>query len=609
MKQSKSKKHISELEQYVGNSNALKNKLAPSFIEEHRDVLQLGSNVARTLLVVDYPNTVKGNWLTKLYRFSGNMNVSTHLVPVASDKMVRHLNQSIEEYEARLNQTLSPIRRKEIERKKKSADHMLDVLLGHNHKTIFLVYTYIHLQAASIDDLNRLTERLQSIIWQIGLSIVPARDNMAEAFQSVLPLCKITLPHYTYQNMHTTAASSLIPFDESELFMKSGIIMGQNLHTDNLVLVDINDKKRFPSRNMLILGTTGMGKSFFMQKHFLRQWVLESNDTRFFILDPEREFARLVAKIGGQVIRISNNTEHVINPFHILHDVTDDDIRGSVLFLKMQRLKIFFRLIYPTMTVLESALLERALFAVYKLHGITEETVFANRKAEAFPTLLDLYHYINQEEFENLREFREILRMYTEGTNAKLFNGTTNVNLHNAVICFDIKDLQQDGDSQPVAMFNILSFLWEEITRDTITPKKLYVDEAHLLMRSAKSALFLLDVYKRIRKYGGDAIVATQQPIDFLGAVEGGHNVGKAIINNSISMLLLGLQDNDIRDLKEYDVLRLSEEEETIISRRKQGEGIYVAGHSRVYMRVDVTPEELQLIDPRQYRELYEGSN
>ncbi|MFC6603501.1 hypothetical protein ACFQDF_21350 [Ectobacillus funiculus] len=73
-------------------------------------------------------------------------------------------------------------------------------------------------------------------------------------------------------------------------------------------------------------------------------------------------------------------------------------------------------------------------------------------------------------------------------------------------------------------------------------------------------------------------------------------------------MLLLGLQDNDIRDLKEHDVLRLSEEEEAIIARRKQGEGIYVAGHHRVYIRVDVTPEELQLIDPKQYAERYKGA-
>ncbi|MDG4656337.1 DUF87 domain-containing protein [Ectobacillus antri] len=592
-------KKLSELELYIGTCTDLKNKIAPGVAEEQRDYIILGNNYARTLLVVDYPGSVRGNWLTKLYRFSGNMNISTHIVPIASDKMIRHLNQSIEEYEARLDQPLSPVRRKETEKKKTSAEHMLDILLAHNHKTIFLVHTYIHLQAMSLEELERLTERLQSIIWQTGLSVAPARDNMMHAFKSVLPICDITLPHYTHQNMHAAAVSSMLPFDESELFMQSGIIMGQNMHTDNVVLVDMNDKKMFPSRNMLILGTTGMGKSFFMQKHLLRQWVLEREDTRFFLIDPEREFARVVKQIGGQVIRLSNNTEHVINPFHILHDITDDDMRGSVLFLKMQRLKIFFKLIYPNMSVLESALLERALFAVYKQYDITEHTRFAGRNAKDFPTLSDLYHHIG-EGYERLRDFREILRTYTEGTNAKLFNGATNVNLHNPLICFDIRDLQQDGDSQPVVMFHVLSFLWEEITRDTTTPKKLYVDEAHLLMRSEKSALFLLDVYKRIRKYEGEAIVASQQPIDFLGAA-----AGKAILNNSIGMLLLGLQDNDIRDLKEHDVLPLSEEEEAIIGRRKQGEGIYVAGNHRVYMRVDVTPEELRVIDPQQYAERF----
>src|SRR5581483_9092822 len=101
------------------------------------------------------------------------------------------------------------------------------------------------------------------------------------------------------------------------------------------------------------------------------------------------------------------------------------------------------KLIYPDMTVLEGAMLERALFDVYKKYGITDQTVFAGRSAEEFPTLGDLYDLIGEVEYRSLGDFREVLRMYTEGTNSKLFNGATNVNLQSSIICFDIKDLQQ----------------------------------------------------------------------------------------------------------------------------------------------------------------------
>ncbi|MFC6603503.1 hypothetical protein ACFQDF_21360 [Ectobacillus funiculus] len=83
---SKRNKQPSELESYIETYSVPKNHWAPGIIEEARDYVQFGKNYARTLLVVDYPNSVRGNWLTRLYRFSGNMNVSTHLVPISSEK-------------------------------------------------------------------------------------------------------------------------------------------------------------------------------------------------------------------------------------------------------------------------------------------------------------------------------------------------------------------------------------------------------------------------------------------------------------------------------------------------------------------------------------------
>lgn len=600
------KKRTCELDDFLNEYEmSFKNKLAPTFIEEHRDYLQMGDNFARTILVVDYPSTVQGNWLNKLYRFNGNMNISTHMQPISSEKMVRHLDKSIRELESRLEEPLSPARKKDTERKLASANDMLSSLMEGNHKSIFLVYTYIHLQSRSLEELNRVTEKLQSVIWKTGIRVAVSRDNTLHAHKAILPICETTLAHYTQQNMHSAAAASLIPFDESELFMKRGVIMGQNLHTDSLVLVDMEDREAFPSRNMLVLGTTGMGKSFFMQKNLLRDWYLSREEPRLFIVDPEREFATLVKRIGGQVIRVSANTNHVINPLqispHAAWDDEEDEVR-SVLYMKMQQLKIFFRMIKDDMTVLEMSLLEKAIFEVYEKFDITEETNFENMKATDFPILSDLFEVLDTEEYRKLDDLKDILRSYVSGANSRLFNAHTNVDLNNGIICFDIKDLAQDADCQPVLMFVILSFLWDEVTRDRTTRKKLYVDEAHILMRNDKSALFLLDVYKRIRKYAGGAVIASQQPVDFLGT---DNAVGKAILNNSISMLILGLQDNDIRDLKEHDVLKLSEEEESIIAKRRQGEGIYVAGNTRVYMRVDYTPQELKLIDPVQYQKQY----
>ncbi|MCR6465155.1 DUF87 domain-containing protein [Bacillus paranthracis] len=600
---SKFKKKPCELEEYLGNCTDIKDKISPSFIEEQRDYIQFGDNFVRTFCVIDYPNQAQGNWLGKLYRFGGNINISTHLQPIGSDKMKSHLDKSIGELEARLEEPLKPSRRKDVQKKLESAEKLLETLMDGKNKTIFMVHTYIQLQARSLEELNRLTEQLQGIVWKTGITAYIPRDNMLEGFRSVLPMVKPKLEEYTYQNMQASAVSSLIPFDESELFEQRGMVFGHNMHTDNLVLLDPYDGDKYSSRNMCVFGATGSGKSFFLIKQLLRNFYLGKKKKRIYVIDPEREITEVVEKIGGQVIRMSNATKHIINLFDISDSVAESGGNG-VLFTKIQRLKIAFSMIKNDMTVLELALLERAIFETYKTKNITSETDFSKIGVYDVPILQDFFDVIDAPTYAKLADFREILRMYVEGSNSRLFNGYTNVDLDNEIIVFDIKDLEKGGDAQAVCMFNILSFLWDQITMDKEVEKELIVDEAHLLMRNPASALFLLDVYKRIRKYQGSAVVATQQPSDFFIVLDG-VNFGKAIINNSMFMLVLGLQGNDIKDLKEYDILRLSEEEEQIILKKKQGEGIFIAGNQRVYMKVDFTPAEMKLINPKQYEKLY----
>ncbi|MDF9763811.1 hypothetical protein OKW24_005707 [Peribacillus simplex] len=57
--------------------------------------------------------------------------------------------------------------------------------------------------------------------------------------------------------------------------------------------------------------------------------------------------------------------------------------------------------------------------------------------------------------------------------------------------------------------------------------------------------------------------------------------------------------------MKNYEVLKLSEEEELILGKLRQGEGIYVVGNKRVHMEVDHTKAEMKLINHKKYETLY----
>jgi len=597
---------------------SIKDTIAPApILEEHMGYMRLGENYVRTFLVIDYPPSPRGNFLSKLYRFKGNLTVSTHLLPRPSDEYIKQTERSLSELSTELKEkkvvNMKESRRIELKQKYDSAIETLNKLMSGENNQIFHVHMYLHLRASSLKQLDIDTKRLQVNTFQRGLRIAPADTNMLNAFKAVLPITHNTLPQLTYRNFDSEAASSILPFDESELFHKDGYIKGKNLTTDGLALVD---QKALPSHNEFIVGQTGMGKTFYLIKDLLRKWM---DGDRVFCIDPEGEISKICKLLGGQVIDVGPMTKEIANIMEIKPamdaenldvDIDDDEEVEllPLLFQKIQRLKIFFKLIKKDMSVVEMAQLEKAIIATYARKEIDFKTDFSKLKSTEFPILGDLYDVIKDKKtYNHLQDFREILFMYVEGSNSRMFNGHTKVNLKSDFICFNLKQLEEESDSQAAAMYNALSFLWDEITMNQDFFTWLVVDEAHSIASpdNPRAMKFLYQIFKRIRKYNGGATVATQQIADYLSAQEGHRNYGQAIIGNSISQLILPLKEKDIADLKNHEVIKLSEEEEKIISKLRQGEGIYVVGNNRIHMKVDFTEEEMRIISPKKYKEMY----
>lgn len=588
----------------------VRDAIAPAHIHEDLEYVQFGENFARTMVVVDFPNRRKGNWLTKLYRFKENLSISYHIEPASPVKMLNSLNRSIMDLETRLQSknSLTPQRAIEAKQERDSSIELLTKLQDGSSSKVFSVHMYLHLQADSLKQLDRITNRLQAILSRVGVKGYVPKFEMLNGFYSVLPTMENTLPQWTYRTMDSEALSSTFLFDESEIFHHKGVMKGKNMTTESLVVVD---QYALDSHSEFVVGRTGKGKTFYMLKDMLRYWM---QGVQVFSIDPERQFSKTIKRSGGQVIYLSAMSNTIINPLEIRYyadraDLDRDDeeeVEVHLLFQQIQRLKIFFKLIKKDMTTLENALIERCLLKTYESKGITFETDFSQYKANDYPTLKDFYDTIDIKEQPELKEFKEILWMYVHGSNSRLFNGHTNVDLSNDMICFDLKNLEEEADAQQAAMYNVLSFLWDEITQREGT-KRLYVDEAHIMAdeNNPRAMKFLYQIYKRIRKYKGGATVATQQISDYLSAIEGNRNYGKAIIANSICRMILGLDTTDLDDIKKHRVLELSEEESTILLKAKRGEGIYVVDTDRVHIEVDHTPNEMKLIDPERYNLLY----
>ena len=103
--------------------------------------------------------------------------------------------------------------------------------------------------------------------------------------------------------MDTTALSTTFPFTSSELSDNKGILYGVNAHNESLVIFD---RFSLENANMLVLATSGAGKSYFVKLEILRSLMF---DTESIILDPENEYEMIAKAVGGNYISFSSFIE------------------------------------------------------------------------------------------------------------------------------------------------------------------------------------------------------------------------------------------------------------------------------------------------------------
>ena len=198
---------------------------------------------------------------------------------------------------------------------------------------------------------------------------------------------------------------------------------------------------------------------------------------------------------------------------------------------------------------------------------------------------------------ESLEKISSMLKRSTIGADAKLFNGHSSINVSKDTdfVVLDIHSLVDSDDGiLKTQFFNILSWCWNEISRDRKEQVILVVDEAHLLidLNNKDGIDFLKRASKRIRKYNGSLWVGSQNLIDF--CAEGIERYGQVIIDNSAYLLVLGQGQKEIEAVQK--MMNLSQYETQFLTTASQGQGLFVIGQStRLPILVHLRDEEKEL--------------
>lgn len=583
--------------------------------EECADHIESGDNFIRVLAIIDYPKSRYGNWLSELKRKKGNITIVQFLESSNSTKMVEHYNKTIKNKQAEVLKTFDPLKKRQLEKQVEAAEHQLMKFLE-NESSYIYQYTYIYLQAKSLDELNALSDSVHNTLVKLQLKAMTPIKAMYQTFWSAMPILENLLGDYTYKQSNTEAASSMFPFDDAEILTINprSDVEGVNKDTGSLIAIDYLDRKNTLNQNMVVIGTSGVGKTTYMVQKILRYFA---RGVKVFIIDPENEYTNIVEHLGGTVVHLSSNSSTKINPLEVFSEQVMDEgpvDLDMVLKDKIQRLLGFFQVLKQDITQVEKAILDAVLREVYRDAGILKYTSFLEIPSTAYPILSDVYEAIaalkarDADRYARIEDFHYILESYVNGSKT-IFNGHTNINLQSDLLSFDLKPLQNEADVQGAAYLNTFSYLWDNITENTSENVKLFVDEFHFLIQNPDAASFFYQAYKRFRKYNAGAIAGTQQIQDVLdGKMANGQNVGEAVIGNSYTKVFFGLDNKGVDDITEKLRMTFSEKEKKLLERRKQGEALIIHGTQRAFMRVELTEEELRLKDPARYEELYEVS-
>lgn len=583
--------------------------------EQYPTQVQTGENYVRVLAIADYPKKVYGNWLSELRRKKGVIDIVQFLESANSETMISRYRRTIQNKEAELLETHDPYKQKILEKYIQSSKTQLDKFLD-NQATYLYQHMLIYLRADSEEELNDLTENVKNTLIRLQMKpLVPVKATF-QAFWSAMPINTNLLREYTYRESNTEVASSMFPFDNPEILdlKPRSDIEGINQDTGSLVAIDKLDHNKTLNQNEVIIGTSGVGKTTYMIQKILRYAV---QGYQIYIIDPENEYSEIVEKLGGAVVHLSSNSSHKINPLQIFSEelINEDNKADSMYKLvneKIQRLKGFLETLKPNINQVEKAIMDDIFHQAYKTSGIFQYCHIDEIKADQWPTLKNVYDELeklkksNPERFERVKDLYFILGSYVNGSNT-LFNGKTTVDLTSKIVSFDLKPLQSEQEVQASAYLVTFQFLWDEITKDRTTRKKLFVDEFHFLTLHEQSATFFHQAYKRFRKYNAGAIAGTQQIQDVIeGHTGNGMNIGEAIIGNSFTKVFFGLDGKGVDEVITKLNMKFSDKEKKLLNHRRQGQCLMIYGGQRAFMNVELTEEELRLIDPKAYMKKYE---
>lgn len=543
----------------------------PKEVEFKSNRYTIDGTEAAVLSIADYPLRVKNAWGADLFNIP-NTKVVMHIKPVDKYKAIKRIDKVISEMETKqiLSEKASEANSAETHRETMHA--LLDSLQTENESLLDVTLTVTAYNY--LDDTNYKKKVRRSMLTG---NFKPSMlyGMQVEAFKSANISPTSTLSNYE-RGINSSSLAAVFPFVRTFVMDKGGYMLGENKSNHYPFIFNLWKRGNlYQNSNGFVIGKSGSGKSYFLKNLILNEWA---NDTRIIVLDPEAEYLNVTRNLSGNIIDVGNAKEGRINPFHIYKVLTEDGNTADPVVTFNTHLKMlesFFKIVFIGASSDVIELINNLAVETYERKGITEATDCTEFTPEQFPTFSDMYETLMLKDRETmdaltLRDMRTAelyLQKFVKGRYSDIWNAPSTLEVDADLIDFNFQSLfaNKNNTVANAQMLLVFRFIEQEVINARELNKNgknlrtmIVCDEAHLFI-DAKFPIaldFFFSMSKRIRKYGGSFIPATQNIADW-NANEELRGKTSAIIKNSQYTFIFKLSAPDMKDV--LDVYKVGE--------------------------------------------------
>ena len=548
-----------DLKDLMKRGHSFVDAICPDSMTVKSDHIRIGKKYARVLYLQEFPSFLKDSMVSELCDINRNLMLSIDIIPIPTDEAVKEVERKLLGTETEItnwqrkqnkNNNFSAVVPYDLEQQRKESKEFLDDLTSRDQRMMFVTVTLVHV-ADSKKQLDTDTEALLSVALKHICQFQTLKYQQLDGLNTTLPygLRKIN----ALRTLTTESAAVFMPFQAQEINHPEGIYCGQNAISKNLLFVN---RSSLLNGNGFVLGVSGSGKSFFAKDEII-QLVLR-NQGAVIIIDPEREYDRLVRALGGEVINIAADSKNHINAMDMESEYADSE--NPVLLKSEFILSLCEQLVGSgKLSAKEKSLIDRCTQIVYRpfiKRGCTGKV----------PTLKDFHKELLKQPEPEAKDVALAIELFTDGS-LDTFAKPTNVNTESSLICYDIRDLGKA--LKTVGMLVVLDSIYNRIVRNKKKgrPTYVFIDEIYLLFANEYSSNFLFEQWKRARKHNACYTGISQNIEDLLQS-----HTARTMLANSEFITLLNQAATDRIELAK--LLGISETQLSYVTNADAGKGL-----------------------------------